>query len=183
MKFDKFMITHDYNRSKYDSCVYYKTLPSENFIYLLLYIDDMLLAYKQREELKWLKDELSSEFEMKDLGPATKILGMHIIRYRDSKTLFFSQIRYVEKVLSRFGMKDSKSVSIPLGAHFRLSKQQEPKENEEVELMKKIPYSNMVGCIMYAMVCSRPNLAYGIGVLSRFMANPGKHHWHAANGC
>ena len=52
LKFDKFMITHGYNRSKYDSCVYYKTLSSGNFIYLLLYVDDMLLAYKQREELE-----------------------------------------------------------------------------------------------------------------------------------
>ena len=66
------------------------------------------------------------------------------------------------------------------GAHFRLSKQEEPKENAEVEHMKKIPYSSVVGCIMYAMVCTRPNLACGIRVLSRFMLNPGKHHWHAA---
>ena len=91
LKFDEFMITHGYSRSKYDSCVYFKTLTSGSFIYLLLYVDDMLLACKQREELEWLKDELSSEFEMKDLGPATKILGMHIIRHRVSKTLFLSQ--------------------------------------------------------------------------------------------
>ncbi|KAH9718038.1 hypothetical protein KPL71_022065 [Citrus sinensis] len=114
------------SRNKYDSCVYFKTLPSGNFIYLLLYVDDMLLACKQRKELKWLKDELSSEFEMKNLGPATKILGMHIIRDRNSKTLFLSQTGYVEKVLGR------------------------------------------------------PDLAYGIGVLSRFMSNPRKHHWLAA---
>ncbi|KAH9704742.1 Integrase catalytic domain-containing protein [Citrus sinensis] len=168
------------SRSKYDSCVYFKTLPSGNFIYLLLYVDDMLLACKQREELECLKDELSSEFEMKDLGPATKILGMDIIRDRVSKTLFLSQTGYVEKVLSRFGMKESKPVLTPLGAQFRLSKQEEPKEYEEVEHMKNIPYSSVVGCIIYAMVCTKPDLAYGIGVLSRFMSNPGKHHWHAA---
>ena len=180
LKFDEFMITHGYSRSKYDSCVYSKALTSGNFIYLLLYVDDMLLACKQREELEWLKGELSSEFEMKDLGPATKILGMHIIRDRVSKTLFLSQTGYVEKVLSRFGMKESKPVLTPLGAQFRLSKQEEPKEYEEVEHMKNIPYTSVVGCIMYAMVCTRPDLAYGIGVLSRFMSNPGKHHWHAA---
>ena len=96
------MITHGYNKSnKYDSCVYYKTLHSGNFIYLLLYVDDMLLTCKQKEKLEWLKDELSSEFEIKDLGPATKILGMHIIRYGDSKILFLSQMGYVKKVLSR----------------------------------------------------------------------------------
>ncbi|KAH9648425.1 retrovirus-related pol polyprotein from transposon TNT 1-94-like protein [Citrus sinensis] len=113
LKFDEFMITHGYNRSKFDSCVYFKTLPSGSFIYLLLYVDDMLLACKQREELEYLKDELSSEFEMKDLGPATKILGMHIIRDRISKTLFLFQTGYVEKILSRFGMKESKPVLTP----------------------------------------------------------------------
>ena len=90
LKFDEFMITHGYSRSKYDSCVYFKKLPFGNFIYFLLYVDDMFLACKQKEELEWLKDELSSEFEMKDLGPATKILGMHIIRDRHSKALFIS---------------------------------------------------------------------------------------------
>ena len=174
------MITHGYSRSKYNSCVYFKTLPSRNFIDLLFYVDDMLLACKQREELEWLKDELSSEFEMKDLGPATKILEMHIIRDRVSKTLFLSQTGYMEKVLGRFGMIDSKPVSTPLGAQFRLSKQEEPEENTEVEHMKNVPYTSVVGCVMYAMVCTRPDLAYGIGVLSRFMSNPSKHHWHPA---
>ncbi|KAH9704361.1 Integrase catalytic domain-containing protein [Citrus sinensis] len=87
---------------------------------------------------------------------------------------------YVEKVLSIFGMNESKPVLTPLGAQFRLSKQEEPEEKAEVEHMKNIPYTSVVGCIMYAMVCTRPDLAYGIGVLSRFMSNPGKHHWHAA---
>lgn len=114
-----------------------------------------------------LKDKLSSELEMKDLSPATRILGMHMIRDRDSRTLFLSQIEYVEKVLNRFKMKDSKPISTPLGAHFKLSKQQEPKDDAEVEFMKKIPYLSAVGCIIYAMVCSRPDLPYGIRIVSR----------------
>lgn len=69
---------------------------------------------------------------------------MHIIRDGDSKFLFISQMGYVNKVLSRFGMKYFKPISTPLGAHFRFSKQQKPKENVEVELMKKIPYSSVV---------------------------------------
>ncbi|KAH9679472.1 hypothetical protein KPL71_026145 [Citrus sinensis] len=121
-----------------------------------------------------LKDKLSSELEMKDLSPATRILGMHIIRDRDSRTLFLSQIEYVEKVLNRFKMKDSKPISTPLSAHFRLSKQQEPKDDAEVEFMKKIPYLSAVGCIIYAMVCSRPDLPYGI----RIQVHLSKHMLH-----
>lgn len=83
----------------------------------------MLMACKQIEELEMLKDKLCSEFEMKDLNPATRILEMHIIRYRNSRTLFLSQTEYVENVLNKFRMKDFKPISTPLGAHFRLSKQ------------------------------------------------------------
>lgn len=61
-------------------------------------------------------------------------------------------------------MKDSKLISTLLGAHFRLSKQQKPKDDAQVEFMKKIPYSSALGYIMYAMVCSRLDLAYGIRV-------------------
>ena len=86
----------------------------------------------------------------------------------------------MEKVLCRFGMKDSKPILTPLGAQFRLSKQEKPEENAEVEHMKNIPYSSVVGYIMYGMVCTRPDLAYGIEVLSRFMSNLRKHDWHTA---
>lgn len=128
LRFDEFMVTRGYFRSQYDNCVYYKILPSGSTISLLLYVDDILIACKQKEELETLKDELNSEFEMKNLGSATKILGMQIVRDRHSKTLFLTQSGYVEKILNRFGMNESKPVSTPLAAHFRLSKEQEAKK-------------------------------------------------------
>ncbi|KAH9681147.1 hypothetical protein KPL71_026853 [Citrus sinensis] len=118
-------------------------------------------AMRTKDKRKWLA---AMEEEMASL--------------RKNKT--WTLTGYVDKILSRFGMKESKPVLTPLGAQFRLSKQEEPEENAEVEHMKNMPYSSVVGCIMYAMVCTRPDLAYGIGVLSRFMSNPGKHHWNAA---
>ena len=72
LKFDEFMISHGYCISQFDSCVYYKFLSSSGGIYLLLYVDDILIACKQKEEIQKLKVELSTEFEMKDLGAATK---------------------------------------------------------------------------------------------------------------
>ncbi|KAH9654970.1 hypothetical protein KPL70_022170 [Citrus sinensis] len=180
LRFDQFMIAHGYLRSQYDSCVYCKFLPSGDGIYLLLYVDDMLIACKHREEIEKLKTELRAEFEIKDLGSASKILGMQVKRDRAAKTLLLSQASYIKRVLSKFDMVTSKAVSTPLGTHFKLSKQQEPSDDAETEYMKKIPYSSVVGSIMYAMVCSRPDIAYGVGVVSRFMGNPGKMHWSAA---
>lgn len=84
------MSKHGYCRSQYDSYVYYKALDTNSYIYLLVYVDDMLIACKQREAIDELKMELSTKFEMKDLGVKTRILGMHILKDRHSKTLFLT---------------------------------------------------------------------------------------------
>jgi hypothetical protein len=88
-RFDSFMLAHDFKRSQYVSCVYIKFVNGSP-IYLLLYVDDMLIANKSKEEITTLKAQLSSEFEMKDLGAAKKILGMEITRDRKSCLLFLS---------------------------------------------------------------------------------------------
>ncbi|KAH9733860.1 Integrase catalytic domain-containing protein [Citrus sinensis] len=179
LKFDEFMLNHNFSRSEYDNCVHFRKLNSGDQINLLLYVDDMLIACKHRAEVEKLKTELMTVFEMKDLGPAAKILGMQIKRDRDAKTLFLTQSGYLKRVVSRFGMVNSKPVTTPVAAHFKLSKQQEPEEEVYIDHMKRIPYSSAVGSIMYAMVCTRPDVAYGIGLVSRFMGNPGKEHWEA----
>ena len=158
LKFDEFMISHGYNRSKFDNCVYYKFLSSDGGVYLLLYVDDMLIACKQKEEIDKLKVELSTEFEMKDLGATTKILGMQIIKDSDSKTLYLSQADYVKNVLTKFNMEDSKHVTTPLSAHFQLSKSLEPTTDDDLHYMRKIPYSSAVGSIM--MPWSTPYLTW-----------------------
>ncbi|KAH9800560.1 hypothetical protein KPL71_000707 [Citrus sinensis] len=167
------------NRCSYDVCVYYKITQSGNYIYLLLYVDDMLIACNEREEIEVLKQLLNSEFDMKDLGPARKILGMEIIRNMKKGTMILSQGKYLEKVLRTFGMSNSKSVVTPLASHFKLSCFQCPSTDEERNEMTKVPYANAVGCMMYAMVLTKPNLAHVLSVVSRFMATPGKEHWKA----
>ncbi|KAH9780178.1 hypothetical protein KPL71_007988 [Citrus sinensis] len=179
LRFDEFMISHGYCRSQYDSCVYFKTLSSEDRIYLLLYVDDMLIACKRREKIERLKMELNTAFEMKNLGTATRILGMQIVRNRSEGTLFLTQAVYAKRILSRFEMSGAKPVSVHLSAHFKLSKLQEPKEDHDLEHMKSVPYSSAVGSIMYSMVCTRPDVAHSVGVVSRFMGNPGREHWSA----
>jgi hypothetical protein len=87
--FDSFMLAHDFKRSQYDSCVYIKFVTGSP-IYLLLYVDDILIAAKSKKEITTLKAQLSSEFEMEDLGAAKKILGMKITRNRKSGLLFVS---------------------------------------------------------------------------------------------
>ena len=74
-------------------------------------------------------------------------------------------------------MQDSKPVKVPILVGVRLSDEQCPKTQEEEEDMSRVPYASAVGSLMYAMVCTRPNIAHAVGVLSRFMSKPGKEHW------
>ncbi|KAL5757095.1 hypothetical protein ACOSQ2_021841 [Xanthoceras sorbifolium] len=178
-RFDSFMIGHGYSRSQYDSCVYFRKLKDGSFVYLLLYVDDMLIAAKDIFELNKLKSELSGEFEMKDLGAAKKILGMEIRRDKAAGKLYLTQKSFVEKVLERFGMKNAKPVSTPLAAHFKLSAAMSPLSDNDIEYMSHVPYSSAVGSLMYAMVCTRPDIAHAVSVVSRYMSNPGKEHWQA----
>ncbi|KAL5827802.1 hypothetical protein ACOSQ3_019653 [Xanthoceras sorbifolium] len=177
-KFDSFMSSSGFTRCQADHCCYIKRFDN-SFIILLLYVDDMLVAGSDMQEIMNLKRELSKQFAMKNLGAAKQILGMRIKRDTKSGTLLLSQAEYIKKVLSRFNMQDAKPVSTPLGVHFRLSKEQSPKTEEERTHMAKVPYASAIGSLMYAMVCTRPDIAQAVGAVSRYMNNPGKIHWEA----
>jgi hypothetical protein len=162
--------------------VYVRSLDDGSFIFifiLLLYVDDMLIATKSIVEVNKLKVLLSREFDMKDFGTAKKILGMKIHKDRDVKRLWLSQAGYVKKVLERFSMKIVKSVSTLLANHFRLSTSQYPITVEETEDMSKDPYASAMGCLMYAIICNKPDLAHTVCVVSKYMANLGRQHWDA----
>ncbi|CAM8889646.1 unnamed protein product [Rhodiola kirilowii] len=116
---------------------------------------------------------------MKDLGTAKRILGINIVRDRSKRKMYLSQAEYIDKVLKKFSMDDSKPAMIPLGRHLVLSKEDCPKDETARKKMSLIPYDVAVGSVMYCMLCTRPDLAFGISVLSRFMSNPGESHWNA----
>ncbi|KAM2628105.1 hypothetical protein TB2_001483 [Malus domestica] len=182
LRFDKFMRGQNYSRSQYDHYVYFKKLQDGSFIYLLIYVDDMLIASKNVEEIEKLKKQMKNEFEMKDLGEAKKILGMEITRDRAKGLVSLNQRQYLEKLIRKFGVHDStKPVNTPLTPHFKLSSLQCLKTDKEKLQIKSMPYANLVGSLMYAMVCSRPNIAHhAVGMVSRYMHNSGKEHWQTA---
>ena len=103
---------------------------------------------------------------MKDLGEAKQIFRMRIIRDKEQGILKLSQEEYVKKVLKRFNMQDAKPVSTPFAAHFKLYKLLSPKNEQEIEYMKKVPYAYAIGSLMYAILSTRPDIAHFVGVVS-----------------
>ena len=74
-------------------------------------------------------------------------------------------------------MFDSRLVLTPIASHFKLSSSQSPQTENERKLLQRVPYFSAVGSLMYSMVCSRPNLAYAVSMVSNFMASLGKQYW------
>ena len=113
---------------------------------------------------------------MKDLGPARQILGMQILRDRKTKKLWLSREKSIEQILKRFNMNHAKPVNTPLSAHFKLRKKSSSSSKKEKKDIASIIYSSVVGSLMYAMVCTQPDVAHAVGVVSSFLVNPGKDH-------
>ena len=170
------MMSHGYNRTTSDHCVFTRKFYDDDCIILLLYVDDMLIIGHDSSKIDTLKRELRKYFVMKDLGSMKQILGMKISCDRKNRKLWLSQESYFGKVLERFNMSKAKAVCSPLVGHLRLSSKQCPTSEKDMMEIIKVLYASIVGSLMYAMVYTRPNIAHAVGVVSRFLTNHGKEH-------
>nr|GEW70871.1 retrotransposon protein, putative, Ty1-copia subclass [Tanacetum cinerariifolium] len=116
-------------------------------------------------------------FAMKDLGEAAYILGIKIYRDRSSQLIGLCQSAYMKKILKQFCMKNSKRESIPMQEKLKLNKSQGASTPAELKRMQNVPYASAVGSIMYAVRCTRPDVAFAQNVTSQFQQNPSDLHW------
>ena len=101
---------------------------------------------------------------------------------REKKVLFLSQVEYTGKVLMHFNMDGGKVQSTPLPSYLELSLSDCPKSDSKRVDMAKVPYCSAIGNLMYARICTRADIAYAVGVVTRYMSNLGKKHWEAMKG-
>ena len=175
IRFDEAIKEFGFSQNNDEPCVYKKTSGSA-VIFLVLYVDDILLMGNDVSVLQSVKIWMCKQFSMKDLGEATYILGIRIYRDRSRRLLGLSQSMYIDKMLKRFSMDLSKRGFIPIVHGKHLSKSMCPKTQEERERMSKIPYVSAIGSIMYAMLCTRPGVSYALSVTIRFQSIYGEDH-------
>jgi hypothetical protein len=116
---------------------------------------------------------------MKDLGEAQYILRIKICRDRSRRLIDFSQHIYIDKVLKRFNIQNSMKGNVSMTQGVTLSKSQCATSRKDIEIMKDVPYASAICSIMYAMVCTRPDVAYALSMISRHQAHAGPSHWTA----
>ena len=158
-----------------DPCIY--VLPGEELVYIALYVDDLIIAADNEERIRWIKQSLSERYDMKDLGALQWCLGMSINRC--GADIEVEQSKYIGDILRRFHMEDCNPISTPCEPGLRLTKDMSPQSEEERDRMAHVPYKSAVGSLMYAMVATRPDIAFAVSAVSRFMADPGPTHWSA----
>jgi hypothetical protein len=164
-----------------DKCIYMRKTRrgnEENMVLIAVYVDDIIIASNSMEEINNLKENLAKIFQMKDMGQIKYCLGIEFNVKKNKVTM--SQKKYVDDLLKRFGMENSKEVSTPMDPNVKLSKEMCPKTEKEKEEMTRCPYQNLIGSLMYLSVSTRPDISYAVSCLSQYNTCFGKEHWIAA---
>ncbi|CAI5971155.1 unnamed protein product [Closterium sp. NIES-64] len=152
-----------------DPSLFLRTDTSLPPFYILVYVDDLVFATADTTGLAYVKSELLKRHTCTDLGELRSYLGLQITRDRARRTITLTQSHMVQQVLQRFGFTYSSPQATPLPTRHSLSALP---SDESVE--SSGPYAELVGCLMYLMTCTRPDLAYPLSILARYVA-PGRH--------
>jgi hypothetical protein len=177
-----FMVKIGYRPLKTDPCVYIKKTKTKKLIMICLYVDDTVIAVHRDDLNEWIKDKkfIAETYAVKDLGQCQWILNMKVTRDRTNRTITLSQQAYIERILAQFEMEEARSVSTPAA-----------KTDLLLPVDGTIPaplnptgaerYRSLIGALLYAANITRPDIAYIVGQLCRYVAEPCHHHQKAAN--
>jgi hypothetical protein len=159
-----------------EPCVYMKVSGSA-IVFLVLYVDDILLIGNDTLMTEAVKSSLRKSFSMKDLGEVAYMLDIKIHKDRSKMLIGLSQDAYIDKILNRFNMQDSNKGFLPMSHGITLIKKLCPTDPDEQLRIRVIPYASAIGSIMYAMICTRLDVSYTLSATSSYQSNYGKAHW------
>uniref|UniRef100_A0AAV1VGL5 Reverse transcriptase Ty1/copia-type domain-containing protein n=1 Tax=Peronospora matthiolae TaxID=2874970 RepID=A0AAV1VGL5_9STRA len=156
--------------SGFDPCLYIMTSEG-HCVFVLVYVDDVLVTGSSLEMIARTKNDLKTRFEMTDSGKCAFVLGIELLDGEDG-SVTMCQRRYVDDVLKRFGMDECKAVASPVDVSSRLVP-----SNSASKV--NVPFREAVGALMHLTTATRPDIAYAVSFVSRFMEKPQEEHWVA----
>lgn len=163
-RLNKFLVNINFRRSEVDPCLFI-----QDRIYLLIWVDDLILVSNNSDNIQNVKSQLSTEFQMKDFSNSNKLTFLGLEIEKVGNCIYISQQKLIEKVLMKFNMLNCKGSYTPM----------QPKLHLEMEkdLNLNVPYKQLIGSLMYVMLGSRPDLCFSIMYFSQFQSNFGVEHW------
>jgi transposase InsO family protein len=173
------LLTHGFTPLHADRCVYVRRKAGDCIDIIALYVDDLLIASNKRSELLAIKRRLTQQYEMEDMGEATFILGIDIKRDRAQRSISIGQSAYINTLLRRHGMADCNPTSTPMDSA-AASDLMAAAGGYEASLGLTRDYQSIIGGLMFAAICTRPDIAFAVNRLSRYCSNPTQEHYAAA---
>uniref|UniRef100_A0AAV1VJV4 Polyprotein n=1 Tax=Peronospora matthiolae TaxID=2874970 RepID=A0AAV1VJV4_9STRA len=168
--FDEFIRSIGFQASGFDPCLYIMTSEG-HCVFVLVYVDDVLVTGSLLEMIARTKNDLKTRFEMTDSGKCAFVLGIELLDGEDG-SVTMCQRRYVDDVLKRFGMDECKAVASPVDVSSRLVPSNSASKVD-------VPFREAVGALMHLTTATRPDIAYAVSFVSRFMEKPQEEHWVA----
>ena len=172
------LITHGFTPLHADRCVYVRR-KGDCIDIIALYVDDLLIASSRTSELLAIKRRLTQQYEMEDMGEATFILGIDIRRDRANRTISIGQSAYINTLLARHGMADCNPSTTPMEAGI-VHELVAAADGYEASTVLTRNYQSIIGGLMFAAICTRPDIAFAVSRLSRYCSNPTDLHLNAA---
>jgi transposase InsO family protein len=170
-KIDSYFINSGFERSKSEPNLYVKKGEKGELLIVCLYVDDMIYMSTSERLLDEFRINMKGEFEMTDLGLLHYFLGLEV--EQECGSFFVSQRKYASDLLKKFGIKESKIASTPMNVNEKLEKDDGSGPADATK------YRSLIGGLMY-LTHTRPDISYAVGVVSRHMQNPTKHHFGTA---
>jgi hypothetical protein len=169
----KELLAWGFVQSLADPCMF---VHKERKIRILVYVDDVLAAAKEQSQTEWFWKKLSARFNAKNLGEVHKVLGVRVTRDRKHRTIFLDQEQYLRAVLDKFGMSSKKHKDKKIPSADYTSFRPATDDDTRINITE---YQQGIGSLMFAMVLTRPDIAFTLGKLSQYMSDPAEHHGHA----
>lgn len=168
-RFHDFITSMGFKQSTADVCLYYRCYEG-TVVYLVIYVDDMLLCGSTTDVVNYVRDRLAREFRMTDLGVPNMFMGLRIKINPEEDVLQIDQAGYTSRLLDKFGMTGCNPAATPMEQNLKLMPGVKADKVQE-------PYRELIGSLMFLMSGTRPDICFALTYLARFQENPTQEHW------
>ena len=151
----------------------------EDILILAVHVDNCIFTGSSKSLIVEYKSKIDACYALTDLGPVHWLLGIKVTCNRNECTISLLQTAFIDSILHRFSLADTKPYNSPMIPGFVYTKDHSPNSPEEVAQMQKTPYREAIGSLMYIAITTCPDIAFTVSALSQFLSNPGVAHWEA----
>jgi hypothetical protein len=167
----KFLVTMGFKQVMSDVCVLVK-----GTIFLAIYVDDILIIGESLKVIQYVKEAIAEKFDIKDLGEARLLVGINLEKWDDG-SWHLDQQHYINEIMELYCVNNLKTTEIPMQPNLGLTSDLESESEALRSPVDRAIYQQVIGKLMYLMVCTRPDISFTVSVLSRFVTQPKEKHW------